>query len=246
MTTRAGLHCFREIGVVRSCFGQRFAIPRQAGLAPSAPGRIEIHTEFADEQAFRGLDAFSHVWVLWVFHANGRQRGWRPTVRPPRFHGRRRLGVFATRSPFRPNPVALSVVRLEGLRRRHDRLWLDVSGLDMLDGSPVLDIKPYLPYTDRIEATGGFAEHAPERRPVHWAAGVEERAEALGRELALPLRPLIEEILAQDPRSAGAPSADGFVMRLADCDLRWRSRSDGSIEVSDIVRVRGAGEAARR
>ena len=227
----------REIGVVRSCFGQRFAIPRQSGLAPSARGRLEIHPDFAIEEAFRGLEAYSHIWIVWIFHANRGREAWRPTVRPPRFRGRRRLGVFATRSPYRPNPLGLSAVRLESIGRAEGRIWLDIGGIDLLDGTPVVDIKPYIPYADRIEqATAGFANEAADQVRVHWLAEALERLSTIEQEADMPLRALVEEVLAQDPRPSRSDPREGFVMRLYDFDLRWNVMENGELVVSSIER----------
>ena len=235
MATR--IHRFHEIGVVRSCFGQRFAIPRQSGLAPSARGRLEIHEDFALDEAFRGLEAFSHIWVVWVFHANRGREAWRPTVRPPRFRGRRRLGVFATRSPYRPNPIALSAVRLESVQRAEGRLWLEIGGIDMLDGTPVLDIKPYIPYADRIAgATSGFTGEATGHPTIRWRPEALKQLDELERQEAVSLRPLIEEVLAQDPRPSQADTQAAFVMRLYDFDLRWSVADNGELIVSSVER----------
>ncbi len=232
------VHRFREIGIVRSCFGQRFAIPRQSGLAPSARGRIEIHRDFAIDAAFRGIEAFSHVWVVWVFHANRGRAAWRPTVRPPRFHGRRRFGVFATRSPYRPNPLALSAVRLLAVRREEGRLWLEVGGIDMLDGSPVLDIKPYIPYADRLEdATAGFTGPETGSATIRWTPEALAQVLELEHESAMPLRSLVEELLGQDPRPSRTDARDGLVMRIHDLDLRWHIVDNGELLVTSIEKV---------
>ena len=233
------MYRFVPIGRVRSCFKEKFGIPRQSNLAPDAHAVLELYPPYARPEALTGLEAFSHIWVVFVFHAH-LDRGWRPTVRPPRLGGNRRLGVFATRSGFRPNPVGISAVRLEGLRRLHEKVELDLAGVDFLDGTPVLDIKPYLPYADAPPlATGGFAEQAPPCVPVTFA----EHARAA---LARPetgrtdrLASLIVQVLASDPRPAYyAAKMDGRIhgLRLDDLDVRWR-RSPEGIEVVDIVRI---------
>ena len=154
---------FRPIGLVRSCYTGKFGIPRQPGLVTAAEARLELFAEFAREEAFAGLEGFSHLWLLFVFH-DAITEGWRPTVRPPRLGGRRKVGVFASRSPHRPNPIGLSAVEFRGFVRGFDRegggqggLALRLGGVDLLDGTPVLDIKPYVPYADCLPlASSGF------------------------------------------------------------------------------------------
>ena len=156
-------YSFRPIGLVRSCYTGKFGIPRQPGLVTAAEARLELFAEFAREEAFAGLEGFSHLWLLFVFH-DAIAEGWRPTVRPPRLGGRRKVGVFASRSPHRPNPIGLSAVEFRGFVRGFDRegggqggLALRLGGVDLLDGTPVLDIKPYVPYADCLPlASSGF------------------------------------------------------------------------------------------
>ena len=146
------------IARIETPFAEKFGVPRQSGIADS-PGRIVFEKPFRDVDAVRGLEGFSHIWLIWQFDRAQRQ-GWSPTVRPPRLGGNRRMGVFATRSPFRPNNLGLSCVKLEGVRL-DEKLGpvIDVSGADLVDGTPILDIKPYLPYADcHPEATGGFTD----------------------------------------------------------------------------------------
>ena len=138
---------------------EKFGVPRQSGLVPQLRGTIVLEPAYRNPDALRGLEGFSHLWLIFQFHRAVRE-GWSPTVRPPRLGGNRRMGVFATRSPFRPNNLGLSCVKLEGVRL-DEKLGpvIDVSGADLVDGTPILDIKPYLPYADcRPEATGGFTD----------------------------------------------------------------------------------------
>ena len=146
---------FHIIARIHSDFPTKFGIPRQSALVPELKSRIVFEPEYRDENALRGIGQFTHLWLIWNFSES---KGWSPTVRPPRLGGNTRLGVFATRSPFRPNPIGLSVVRLEGVER-DPKLGpvLVVSGADLLDGTPILDVKPYIPYADsHPEASGGF------------------------------------------------------------------------------------------
>ena len=148
------------IARIRNDYTQKFGIPRQSGLANSVVSRIVFEPEFRNEDALRGIDGFSHLWLIWQFSENVRS-SWSPTVRPPRLGGNTRLGVFATRSSFRPNSMGLSSVRLLGTERTADGTVLIVAGADMLDGTPIFDIKPYIPYCDsHPEASGGFTDTA--------------------------------------------------------------------------------------
>ncbi len=155
---------FVPIAHVRSDFKEKFGIPRQSGLVPETLSRIVFDEGFRREEALRGIEGFSHLWIIWVFSAN-RQVPWSPTVRPPRLGGNRRIGVFATRSPYRPNPIGLSCVKLDRVEQTKEGPVLVVRGADLMDGTPVLDIKPYLPYADRIDgATGGFTDENEKRK----------------------------------------------------------------------------------
>ena len=139
------------LGKVESPFKQKFAIPRQPGLAPHAKGIIKIEPPFNQSSAFKGLSEFSHIWVSFVFHET-MDKGWKPQVRPPRLGGNDKTGVFATRSTFRPNPLGLSVLKLDKVVLSSTNVELHVSGIDLLDGTPVVDIKPYIPYSDKISS----------------------------------------------------------------------------------------------
>ena len=145
------------IATIRTGFPTKFGIPRQSGLVPELRGTIVFNPEFRNADALRGLEGFSHIWLIWQFSEAVRE-DWSPTVRPPRLGGNTRLGVFATRSPFRPNPIGLSCVRLESIELSSpEGPLLHVSGADLMDGTPIYDIKPYIPYTDcQPQATAGF------------------------------------------------------------------------------------------
>ncbi|MBR4193314.1 MAG: tRNA (N6-threonylcarbamoyladenosine(37)-N6)-methyltransferase TrmO [Oscillospiraceae bacterium] len=157
------IHEFKVLARIRSDFPEKFGIPRQSGLVDGLRAFIVFEPEFRNPDALRGIDGFSHLWLIWQF-SQAVRADWSPTVRPPRLGGNVRLGVFATRSPFRPNPIGLSCVKLEALHSDHaSGPVLEVSGADLLDGTPIYDIKPYLPYTDcQPEAKGGFAKDAPQ------------------------------------------------------------------------------------
>ena len=186
---------FKTIARIRSNFPEKFGIPRQSGILKGLKSLIVFEKEFKNVDALRGLDGFSHLWLLWIFSENIRDT-WKPTVRPPRLGGNTRLGVFATRSSFRPNPLAMSCVKIEEIRE--DKEFgpvIVVSGADLMDGTPIVDIKPYLPYADCIpEAIGGFAATAPKTKlQVEIAETELEKIEQDKRES-------LTELLRQDPR----------------------------------------------
>lgn len=146
------------IAKIHNDFSDKFGIPRQSGLVPELQSLIVFEEPYRNREALRGIEEYSHLWLLWQFSEVQRE-GWSPTVRPPRLGGNRRMGVFATRSPFRPNPIGLSSVKLLGVEETAQGLALRVAGADLMDGTPIVDIKPYLAYTDaHPEAVGGFAD----------------------------------------------------------------------------------------
>lgn len=151
-----------SIGVISSPYKEKFAIPRQPGLVSSAKATLTLTPPYDEPDALRGLAEFSHVWLVFAFHET-MDKGWNPTVRPPRLGGNERLGVFATRSTFRPNPIGLSVAKLEGITTRNNQCQLHLSGIDLVDGTPILDIKPYIPYADNVpDAQGSYANESPD------------------------------------------------------------------------------------
>jgi tRNA-Thr(GGU) m(6)t(6)A37 methyltransferase TsaA len=193
-------YTFSAIGTLHSPFREKFGIPRQPGLTPHAISRLVLAPAYATAECVEGLSGFSHLWLVFIFHATASQ-GWQPSVRPPRLGGNERLGVFATRSMFRPNPVGLSVVELVDIVDGANGKEIIVRGADLLDGTPILDIKPYVPYADSIpSALGGFAVTAPTRISVVWSeqALTDRKALALSADFCT----LIDEVLAQDPRPA--------------------------------------------
>lgn len=185
----------KVIAHIKSDFPEKFGIPRQSGLVPSLRSTIVFEPEFRNADALRGLDGFSHLWLLWIFSENVRE-SWKPTVRPPRLGGNTRLGVFATRSSFRPNPIAMSCVKIEEIRLEgNDGPEIVVSGADLMDGTPIVDIKPYLPYADSIpDAAGGFAESRRyDNLQVEIAPEILERIPGDKRNMLI-------QVLEQDPR----------------------------------------------
>ena len=152
----------KTIGIIKSDFSTKFGLPRQSGLAVSSYSYVEILPPYISADAFRGITEYSHLWILWGFNKNPEREEFSPTVRPPKLGGNKRVGVFATRSPNRPNPIGLSCVKLLSVEATGDKILLKISGADMADGTPVYDIKPYLPYTDCVpNARGSFGEDLP-------------------------------------------------------------------------------------
>ena len=187
---------FKIIARIKSDFREKFVIPRQSGIVQNLRSTIRFEPEFRNADALRGLEGFSHLWIMWIFSENIRST-WSPTVRPPRLGGNKRLGVFATRSSFRPNPIALSCVKIEQINLNGaEGPEIIVSGADLMDGTPIVDIKPYLPYTDaHPEAMGGFAD-AVRQIKLH----VKETD--LLRKVSKDKRSALIEVLEQDPRPA--------------------------------------------
>ena len=219
---------FNIIARIHSDFPTKFGIPRQSGLVQELKSRIVFEPEYRDENALRGIEQFTHLWLIWNFSES---KGWSPTVRPPRLGGNTRLGVFATRSPFRPNPIGLSVVRLEGVER-DPKLGpvLVVSGADLLDGTPILDIKPYIPYADaHPEASGGFNEQT-----VSHHLDVDFPDQLLQR-VPPDKRAALTGVLAQDPRpSYQDDPARIYGFPFAGMELRFRVEGE-KLTVVDIL-----------
>lgn len=186
---------FKIIARIRTDFPEKFGIPRQSGLVEQLEGTIVFEPEYRKSEALRGLDGFSHIWLLWKFSEAVRE-DWQPTVRPPRLGGNTRMGVFATRSPFRPNPIGLSCVKLEKIEQTaNEGTVLKVRGADLMDGTPIYDIKPYLPYADsHPEALGGFAQ------PLYDYALTVEIPPDLLKLIPKSKQTALSEILANDPR----------------------------------------------
>jgi tRNA-Thr(GGU) m(6)t(6)A37 methyltransferase TsaA len=239
---------YRPIGIVTSCFTEKFGIPRQPGLVPAARATLKLLPPYDRDEIYRGLDEFSHLWIVFVFHAIEAQQR-RPTVRPPRLGGNRRLGVFATRSGFRPNPIGISSVVLDSVRREHGKMVLELSGVDLLDQTPVLDIKPYLPYADSIpDASGGYAAQPP-RPSLSIQFSDRGRQASTEAEKTYPgFTELVTQVLGTDPRPAYMAdrcNRTEFGLQLYDRNIRWSVCAD-TIVVETIETVVAGSKAKRK
>ena len=234
---RKGGTTMNVIASIRNDFQEKFGIPRQSGVVETALSEIIFEPDYRSAEALRGLEGFSHIWLIWAFSASA-GKGWSPTVRPPRLGGNARVGVFASRSPFRPNPLGLSAVKLENIvLQSPEGPLLRVSGADLLHGTPILDIKPYLPYADCIpQATGGFAGTKPEPRLEVSAAREVLQGLPAGKWKTL------REVLALDPRPSYQDDPER-IYGFAFAGRNVRFRVNGS--TLEVLSIDAAGEKFR-
>lgn len=227
------------IGVIHSPYKEKFGIPRQPGLVAGVEMALTLTGAWATPEAVAGLDDFSHIWLIFGFH-QCQEQGWRASVRPPRLGGNKRMGMFATRTMFRPNHLGLSLARLVRVRCDDHSVVLTLGGLDLLDQTPVFDIKPYLPYAEAIPtATAGPFQHAPAALVrVRFSGLAEERVVTLQHHIP-QLRQVIESVLQQDPRPAYQRELGReYGMRLYDLNIRWVVDSEGFV----VTQLESVGE----
>ena len=222
------------IAYIRNAFPTKFGLPRQSGLVPELVSTIVFEPAYRVPEALRGIEAYSHLWLIWEFHQavrEGDKQAWKPTVRPPRLGGNTRMGVFATRSPFRPNPLGLTVVKLLAVEDSPEGKVLVVSGADMMDGTPIYDIKPYLPYVDSVpEAVGGFTQ---ETADYHLEVDFPEHL--MGRVPKEMLETLLG-VLGQDPRPAYQhDDSRVYGLPIGGMDVKFAVK-DGVLSVLDITK----------
>ncbi|MBC7537662.1 MAG: tRNA (N6-threonylcarbamoyladenosine(37)-N6)-methyltransferase TrmO [Bacteriovorax sp.] len=238
---------YPPIGVITTCFKEKFGVPRQSGMVTEARAVLKLNDVPEYKLALSHLEDFSHIWVLFVFHKHTEMK-WKPTIHPPRVDAPRKIGVFASRSPHRPNPIGMSAVKLDKIDwDAKGGIEIHLSGVDFLDETPVIDIKPYLPYTDRIlEANGGWAEGVIPHYPVHFSS----ESELIIEEVSLTRHPgfgkLLFEMLQWDPRPTSQKRTypiedsknDGmqFGFHCLDFDVKWRIENKG-IYVLELVKV---------
>lgn len=216
------------IGYMNSPYLEKFGIPRQPNLV-DVEAYIEMQAPYNDALAFVGIEAFSHLWLLWQFHDNkseGQQQQFRPLVRPPRLGGNQKIGIFATRSMYRPAPIGLSVVKLLRIEQQGQRLRVYVQGSDLLDGTPIIDIKPYIHYSDAVpEANSGYAQEQPASKQVFWSeTALQGRQKALEQgEISDACIAQLNQVLALDPRPAYQDDPERvYGMNFAGCNVKFK------------------------
>ena len=222
----------KPIAYIRTVFPEKFGVPRQSGLARNLQGTVIFEKAYRNPDALRGLEGFSHLWLIWEFSANRHAEGeWQPTVRPPRLGGNAHMGVFATRSPFRPNPLGLSCVKISGIDLDSpDGPVILVTGADLMDGTPILDVKPYLPYTDsHPDAIGGFTDTAGDfLLDVTFPASLLEKLPEDKRSAAIG-------VLSHDPRpSYQRKPGRIYGVSFAGVDIRF-TVEDNKLTVIDVI-----------
>lgn len=231
-------YTFPVIGVMRSCYSAKFGIPRQPGLISEATGYIELLPPYNQPNCVRGLEGFSHIWVLFVFHENIREK-WKATVRPPRLGGDKRVGVFATRSPFRPSPIGLSVIELTDIQiKPHGIIRLYVRGQDLVNNTPIVDIKPYIPFTDSVpEATRGFAQEEPDVHSLNVTVTDEAKRqfEQLAEITGKNYQELAVKMVSSDPRPA-YQKIPGRVygVFIEGHEAVWQIQNDGNAVITHV------------
>ena len=224
---------FEPIGLIESCFKEKFGTPRQPGLAPAARAILRLNPSREMQEAVRDLEGFTHIWVIFVFHQA--QEKWNPLVRPPRLGGARKIGVLASRAPLRPNPIGISAVRLEKIEGTD----LHVSGGDFLDGSPILDVKPYLAYADsHPDASPGWTvRESFDEVEVSFSPAASQSCSSAEREGYANLRPLIEQLIRLDPRPAFERGLAGeFASRVEEFDVHWTVDGEKAV-VTEIRKI---------
>ncbi|ENN99892.1 MULTISPECIES: tRNA (N6-threonylcarbamoyladenosine(37)-N6)-methyltransferase TrmO [Pseudoalteromonas] len=222
------------VGHIQSPYKQKFAIPRQPRLVPQAKAKLIFTAEFNREEFVRGIEEFSHIWLLFRFHETA-DKGYSAMVRPPRLGGNERKGVFATRATFRPNAIGMSAVKLEGVEYKNGQLSLLLAGIDLLDGTPIVDIKPYLPYSDAMhDASAGFADTRPETQMS--VAFSPEAIDFIAKQTHYPeLEDFITNVLKQDPRPAYKKQKQGeqsYGMTLYNYNIRWQVNGEHNLVTS--------------
>lgn len=229
------------IGTIHSPYKEKFAIPRQPGLAPSVVSHIALSGACNTPEAVRGLENFSHTWVLFLFDQN-LDAGFKPTVRPPRLGGNQRIGVFASRATFRPNGIGMSAVELVGVRHENGQVWIDIKGADMMHGTPIVDIKPYIAYSDALpDAVSGFAKETPQLLDVSFSTQADAFLNKTQK--SEQYKQVISEVLAQDPRPAykkGKLDEKTYAVHLFDFNVSFKVQQASSASGQDAPNLNQA------
>ncbi len=227
ITVKQNYHRIQPIAKIHSCYAEKFGIPRQPGLVTKAIATIEMLPPFARAEFIKGLDAFSHIWILFLF-SDVMAEGWKTTVRPPGLGGQQRVGVFASRSPHRPNHIGISAVKLNAIKHDEKSLLLEVEGGDFLDGTPVVDIKPYVPFADMLPiAVSGYSARGISGMEVRLVETVVSFCRDYSKRTGRDLAGLIEQVLHQDPRPASQrQKKESFGMQLWDVNIKWRVKGN--------------------
>ncbi|MFV8463531.1 tRNA (N6-threonylcarbamoyladenosine(37)-N6)-methyltransferase TrmO [Vibrio campbellii] len=230
------MYSIEPIGFIESPYKEKFAVPRQPRLVPTSTSRVRLVDAANCLESVRNIEQFSHVWLLFLFDKN-LEAGWKPTVRPPRLGGNERIGVFASRATFRPNGIGMSAVELKGASQDKGQTWLDLGSVDLVDGTPIIDIKPYIPYSDSIpDAQGGFAAEEPEVLEVNFSQ--QAQAKLAQHPEARHIIQVIKEVLGQDPRPAykkGKQDNKEYAVNLFDLNVKFVVEAF-FINVTDIER----------
>ena len=225
---------FETIGIIHSCYKEKFGIPRQSGLVSEATAKIELFKPFNHPDTIRGLDAFSHIWVTFVFDQHI-GKGFNNLVSPPRLNGKEQVGVYATRSPYRPNPIGLSVVQLEQIECKDEKLFLYIKGADILDQTPILDIKPYIQYADSLDNTrNGFISQIAENDfNISFSELAKNQIETAANKIP-EIRQFILQFLSQDPRPHyNKLIKKNYSSKVYQYDLHW-TINENNIEVTSL------------
>jgi tRNA-Thr(GGU) m(6)t(6)A37 methyltransferase TsaA len=254
MMSQNGNYSFAPIGYIQSCFKEKFGVARQSMMISQAQGVLKLNPDPAYRDSLNHLTEFSHLWIIFVFHKNI-EKGWKPLINPPRLEAPRQVGVFASRAPHRPNPIGMSVVKIEAIDfLAPGGIELHLSGLDILDGTPVLDIKPYLSFADSFaDATQGWASQGIKKYWVEFSPESAKSIQASGTRYHPDLQALLQQMLELDPRptsqrkrsSIEADESEGlvFAFRIFDFDVKWKIHNKG-IFVLELENLVGAAPTA--
>lgn len=222
---------FEPVAIANTPYDEKFAVPRQPNLVTADSSSLTLLGDCNRQEIVRGLEGFSHLWLTFVFHQAIKQ-DWKPMVRPPRLGGNEKVGVFASRSPFRPNPIGLSVVKFESIEFANKQTTIHISGADLVNGTPVLDIKPYLPYADiHSNAEGGYAPAQPKILPVIFSDNAKAQLE--NHNVPKDFDILIEEILQQQPEPKYHEGEREYGVSLYGVNVRWL-RSENALTVLSV------------